>query len=160
MNRSRYLIVIGVVIIVAAAIGGIYYSNSKTGNKTYLSNNTAKKTPSTSQNNPNVNNSVLVSRSAAGIGTYLAEPNGYPLYTYSADKPGVSNCSGSCLALWPAYLDQGSTTNLPPNVGTFVRTDNHKVQYTYKGLPLYTFSSDKPGSVTGNGVAGFSVARP
>jgi hypothetical protein len=38
---------------------------------------------------------------------------------------------------------------------------NGALQVTYNGALLYTFVSDtSPGQVTGNGVAGFSVAKP
>ncbi len=134
------------------------------GNKKYQPTNSSGASASsisqTSSGSNSINNSIVVTKSKPGIGSYLAEPNGYALYTYNADKPNVSNCSGSCLAIWPAYQDSGSTTNLPANFGTIKRTDNGQVQYTYKGMPLYTFASDKPNEVAGNGVAGFYVAKP
>jgi predicted lipoprotein with Yx(FWY)xxD motif len=34
-----------------------------------------------------------------------------------------------------------------------------KLQVTYEGRPLYTFTSDHGKSVTGNGVNGFAVAE-
>jgi predicted lipoprotein with Yx(FWY)xxD motif len=46
-------------------------------------------------------------------------------------------------------------------VGTFTRTDDGTTQVTYKGLPLYFWKGDtKPGDVTGQGIGGFSVAKP
>lgn len=105
-------------------------------------------------------NAVLVTKTDSSLGQYLAEPDGQALYTYGGDTPGVSKCSGSCLANWPAYQDKGSASDLPAGVGTIKRTDNGEIQYTYNGMPLYTFVSDKNGQVTGNGVGNFSVARP
>jgi predicted lipoprotein with Yx(FWY)xxD motif len=143
-----------VIVVIVAVVLGL------SGNKAN-SNNKATKTPShASASAPSINNAVVITKNLAGIGAYLAEPNGYALYTYNSDRPGVSNCTGSCLSIWPAYQDKGSTTNLPAGIGTIKRADNGEIQYTYKGMPLYTFVSDKPDQVTGNGVAGFSVARP
>jgi predicted lipoprotein with Yx(FWY)xxD motif len=82
------------------------------------------------------------------------------LYTYDQDTSGVSKCTGGCLSNWPAYQDKGSTTGLPAGISTIKRTDNGQVQYTYNGKPLYYFTSDSNGQVTGDGVESFSVAKP
>ena len=162
MKKSNiYILIIVVIVIVGAVIYGLTsakksYSSSSNQNKVVAASSKSK--PATSAKT--INNSVVVTKSVAGIGNYLATPSDYALYTYSGDKPGVNNCSGSCLALWPAYQDTKGTTNLPSGFGTIKRKDNGQIQFTYNGMPLYTFSSDKPGEVTGNGVAGFSVARP
>ena len=107
-----------------------------------------------------VNNAVLHTATNTGLGQYLTDPSGNALYTYGGDTSGVSNCTGSCLAVWPAYQDKGSTSNLPTDVGTIVRSDNGQTQYTYKGMPLYYFASDTTGSATGDGINNFHVARP
>jgi len=45
--------------------------------------------------------------------------------------------------------------------GTLTRADNGSTQITYNGLPLYYFASDStPGKASGDGVGGFSVAKP
>lgn len=119
--------------------------------------------PTASNNRSNasvVNNAVLITKTSPSLGQYLAESDGQALYTYGGDTPGVSNCSGQCLAHWPAYQDKGSMTNLPAGVGTIKRTDNGEIQYTYNGMPLYTFVGDSNGQVTGNGVGNFSIAKP
>lgn len=136
-------------------------NNKTTTNVTSTSNKVpASHTSSAKSNVTAINNSVVITKNSSQVGSYLAKPNGYALYTYSSDKPGISNCSSTCLSLWPAYVDSGSTSNLPANFGTIKRTDNGQIQYTYKGMPLYTYVNDKTGQVTGNGVAGFTVARP
>jgi predicted lipoprotein with Yx(FWY)xxD motif len=49
---------------------------------------------------------------------------------------------------------------VPTNVGTITRTDGG-VQYTYKKMPLYYYVGDtSAGQITGDGVNGFSVAKP
>ena len=48
---------------------------------------------------------------------------------------------------------------LPANVTVITRSDGGK-QYAYKGMPLYTFTSDGNGQVTGDGVENFHIAKP
>jgi len=144
--------VIAIVVVVILAVGGylIFHKSSKP----------ASKSTSTSSNAPAVNNAVIVTKTSSSLGQYLADPSGKALYTYNGDKSGVSNCTGSCLATWPAYTDKGSTSNLPSGVSTIKRTDNGQTQYTYNGMPLYYFVSDSSGQVTGSGVENFTVAKP
>jgi predicted lipoprotein with Yx(FWY)xxD motif len=137
-----------------------YKSPSSSSNGYVAPSSSTSSSSSSSSSGAAVNNAVLSTKTASGVGSYLADPNGNALYTFSSDSSGVSNCTGSCLANWPAYQDTGATTGLPTSVGTIKRTDNGQTQYTYKGLPLYTFVSDSKGQVTGNGVDGFQVAKP
>ncbi len=94
------------------------------------------------------------------LGNYLAEPDGQALYTYNLDGFNKSNCLGSCLSLWPGYYASKQVSGLPINFSVFKRSDNGKLQYSYKGHPLYTFKSEGPDRATGNGIAGFYLARP
>lgn len=150
-KNSKIALIIVVVIVVA---GGAYMLLHKSSKST----TTTKSASSTSA--AAVNNAVLITKTDSSVGQYLADPSGKALYTYNADTSGVSNCTGSCLTAWPAYVDTGSTTGLPAGVSTIKRTDNGQVQYTYNGMPLYYFVSDSSGQVTGNGVQNFSVAKP
>lgn len=151
MKKSAIAVI--AVILIAGGAYAVFHKSSKPA-----SNGNSQ---SASQNNaPAVNNAVLITKTDSSIGQYLADPNGKALYTYNSDTKGVSNCTGSCLAAWPAYVDKGSATDLPSGVGTITRKDNGQIQYTYNGLPLYYFVSDRPGQVTGNGVQNFSVAKP
>jgi|HubBroStandDraft_1064217.scaffolds.fasta_scaffold20859_3 predicted lipoprotein with Yx(FWY)xxD motif len=85
---------------------------------------------------------------------------GFVTYVYSGDTVAdESTCTGGCLAAWPPVAAPAGT--LPTPWSEFTRTDDSVVQLTYNGKPLYTFASDTtPGVETGDGVAGFSVARP
>lgn len=148
-KRSSILIAIIVVIVLA---GGGYLLFHKSKNNSTNSSTTSSTTV--------VNNAVLVTKSATGQGEFLADPNNHPLYTYGGDTAGTSNCDGSCLASWPAYQDNGATTGLPSGVGTIKRKDTGQVQFTYHGMPLYTFVGDNNGQATGNGLSNFSLARP
>jgi predicted lipoprotein with Yx(FWY)xxD motif len=149
MNK-RLLAIIGIVVVVVGAGLLIMMHMSKTPAKTVAD----------SSGVPAVNNAVLKTKSSSSLGQYLTDPSGKALYTYGSDTSGMSNCSGTCLATWPPYVDSGSTTGLPTGVGTITRTDNGKIQFTYNDLPLYYFIGDALGHVTGNGVGGFHLAKP
>ena len=83
----------------------------------------------------------------------------HPVYVFSGDTSNHSNCTGGCLSVWPAVPPPAGT--LTPPFGAFTRSDNGKQQLTYNGAPLYTFVNDtQPDVSTGNGVDGFSLARP
>lgn len=150
MQRKTIGIVIALVIVAGLGIG------------LAATHKTAKKqTPvsSTSSNISTTSNAVVQTKTSSNFGQYLADTNGNALYTYIKDTRGVSNCYGSCVASWPIYAATSVSANLPTNITVVTRTDGSK-QYAYKGLPLYTFVSDSNGQVTGDGVGGFSVAKP
>src|SRR5580700_10708046 len=152
MSKNARIGVIGVIVllVIVGAIVALKGKSSPT-NSTTTNNNATTKTTDTST----VNNAILKTKSSASLGSYLTTASGQPLYTYSGDSANTSNCSGSCLSTWPAYTDSGATTGLPTNVGVITRTDTASKQYTYKGLPLYTFSADSGSQPTGNGQGGF-----
>lgn len=111
-------------------------------------------------NTPPVTNAVLITESFAGLGQFLADPQGNTLYTYDHDTTGASTCTASCLASWPPY-ETTTATGLPTDVGTTKRSDDGKLQYTYKGKPLYYYTVDRDsGGVNGDGMNGFRVAKP
>jgi predicted lipoprotein with Yx(FWY)xxD motif len=75
-----------------------------------------------------------------------------PLYVYTNDDVRVSNCYDSCAITWPPFLldfadDVGGDYEL------IQRTDGN-TQATYKGMPLYTYTPDVAGKVTGDGKGG------
>jgi predicted lipoprotein with Yx(FWY)xxD motif len=113
-----------------------------------------------------VTGGVVVGTASTSLGVVLVAPNGFTLYTRSGDSANTSTCTGGCLAAWPALtVPAGGTasagTGVTGTVATFTRADNGTTQVTYKGLPLYFWQSDsKPGDVTGQGIGGFSVAKP
>jgi predicted lipoprotein with Yx(FWY)xxD motif len=102
---------------------------------------------------------IVVTKTDSKLGQYLADGNDKALYTYGADTTGVSNCAGSCLTDWPIYSAASAPATLPANVTVIKRADGSS-QYAYKGMPLYYFSSDTAGKVTGDGVNNFSAAKP
>jgi predicted lipoprotein with Yx(FWY)xxD motif len=89
-------------------------------------------------------------------GLILTNSTGMPLYTLSG------SCTGGCASAWPALTVPAGTQ--PPGVAGVtgaigvVKQTNGTYQVTYKGSRLYTFVKDSSGHVTGQGMAGFSVA--
>jgi predicted lipoprotein with Yx(FWY)xxD motif len=103
-----------------------------------------------------------IKTSAASL-SILTNTKGMTLYTFGADKSGVSDCNGKCAALWPPMM----ATAKSKNEGEFsvIKRADGQPQWAYKGMPLYTWTKDKkPGDVTGDGVVGktglWTVARP
>ncbi len=96
---------------------------------------------------------VMVSQQP-GAGTFLTDGTGRTLYFFSKDSPGVSSCTGACIAKWPAFATAplvAPSLLKPSDFSTGNRTDGMN-QSLYMGMPLYYFSGDKiPGDMTGNG---------
>ena len=98
---------------------------------------------------------VVVEATRTGIGKMLVTVSvGMALY----EHPG-GPCNASCRSIWPPLLmPKGATTPKGAKcLGTAAL--GHKLQVTYNGQRLYTFTGDTGHSVNGNGVAGFVVAK-
>ena len=131
MGRRTLLSVGAAVGLVAAGCGGS--SGNENGGNSGLGN-----TPS------------VALRSSASLGNYLVSGDGRTLYYFGLDLPGaggsapVSNCTGSCVPLWPIFHVDAPTLAAGLNAadfGEFVRADGAK-QTTYKGWPLYFYAGD------------------
>jgi predicted lipoprotein with Yx(FWY)xxD motif len=86
-----------------------------------------------------------------GVGTVLTDSNGKTLYLFEADTGTTSNCTGACLAVWPAVTTSGNATGTMGATSSMLGTttrDDGSTQVTYNGHPLYTYSGD-----TGSGMA-------
>jgi hypothetical protein len=99
---------------------------------------------------------VVKVRTRHGFGKILVTTKGRALYVLPH-----GSCTGSCLGIWPRLvMPKGKT--IPKGatcLGTAKFGKNHRLQVTYRKMRLYTFVSDSGTSVTGNGVAGFKVAK-
>jgi predicted lipoprotein with Yx(FWY)xxD motif len=96
--------------------------------------------------------------STTDLGSFLVDSQGMTLYLFTKDTPGVSNCSGDCLAKWPALtVPEGETPTLAPGIpgrlGVIQRPDDSTYQVVYNGMPLYYWVNDtQPGDTTGQNV--------
>ena len=91
--------------------------------------------------------------------TILVTSGGLPLYFYRPDTAAASLVTGGVAALWPPLTSAAPTAAGPGGKLTVVN-DAHGHQVAYNGHLLYTFVSDHPGQVTGQGVQDFFVATP
>jgi predicted lipoprotein with Yx(FWY)xxD motif len=101
---------------------------------------------------------ATVKSASTNKGTVLENSSGMPLYTLAAG----TSCTGACAQAWPPLtVPAGTTPKAGPGVtGTLATTmSGGALEVTYNGKALYTFLSDSAGQVTGDGVAGFSVAK-
>lgn len=129
---------------------------------TFATSTTAPKATTT----PSVQATIVLKFSSSQAqGQYLTASNGKTLYTSSNDTLNTSNCTGVCAANWPAYtvvagIKLGAASGITGKLGTIMRTDG-TTQLTYNNKPLYFWINDaKAGDATGQGVGGFSVAKP
>jgi predicted lipoprotein with Yx(FWY)xxD motif len=102
---------------------------------------------------------VAKTRSVKGR-TLLTTTGGLTLYTLSVEKHGKFVCTmgSGCTGIWhPLTIAPGVKPEGPVKLGTVDRPEG-TVQVTYRGLPLYTFASDKkPGQVKGEGLKDVGV---
>jgi len=112
--------------------------------------------------NTNTSGNIYLTKTDATKGNYMTDFAGMTLYTYDKDTKGVSNCSGGCLAAWPAYTSGATAqSTLPANITVITRSDGSK-QFAWKGMPLYYYAKDKvAGDITGDGVGGvWHIIKP
>jgi predicted lipoprotein with Yx(FWY)xxD motif len=90
--------------------------------------------------------------------TVLVNSAGRTLYSLSAETHRRFICTGSCLSLWhPLFATGGKKPTGARSLGTVKRPEG-KLQVTYKGRPLYTFSGDhKRGDAMGEGLKDVGV---
>jgi predicted lipoprotein with Yx(FWY)xxD motif len=91
--------------------------------------------------------------------TILVDAQDLALYYYKADTAKKSMVSGELLRLWPALIAAKPTgTGTQGKLTTLQEASGRQV--AYNGHFLYTFVSDTPRNVTGQGVSDFFVATP
>ncbi len=102
---------------------------------------------------------VVAKVGSSSLGNIVVNGKGMTAYFFDLDKAnsGVSACSGSCAAYWPAITSTGVKPNvsgISGAVGT-IAIKGGKHQVTISGRPIYTYAPDKaPGQVKGQGVQG------
>jgi len=102
---------------------------------------------------------VDLQRHRAHFGKILVTVNGGMALYYLPH--GTCTAASGCLAIWPRLvMPRGKTIPKGAScLGTARFGTHHRLQVTYHGKRLYTFTSDMGHQVTGNGVAGFKVAK-
>ncbi|WP_067429437.1 COG4315 family predicted lipoprotein [Nocardioides jensenii] len=92
----------------------------------------------------------LTVRSLDGAGDVYVDADGRAVYVAEEEKSGKVLCTGPCLDVWKPVVASGSAT--AGDFGTLTRTDTDEEQVTFEGAPVYTFSMEGRGEVTGNNV--------
>jgi predicted lipoprotein with Yx(FWY)xxD motif len=89
-----------------------------------------------------------------GVGSVLVDPTGKALYTPDEEADGKVRCTGGCTDIWQPLLAPDSGAPMADGdagaLDVIARPDGTR-QVTAGGKPLYTFSEDGPGEVTGDG---------
>jgi predicted lipoprotein with Yx(FWY)xxD motif len=139
----------GLSLAAAAAIGGITAAAASAG------------TPATTTSHTATTATVHTTTAtvAGQTQTILVNAAGHPLYFYRPDTAAKSLVTGGIAALWPPLTSAAPTATGATGHLTVV-PDAHGQQVAYNGHLLYTFISDHPGQVTGQGVQNFFVATP
>ena len=95
------------------------------------------------------------------MGKVLTNAKGMTLYTFAKDSDGKSACNGKCAHNWPPLMAKKGEKG-GEGYSEIKRADG-KMQWAYKGKPLYTFIKDKKaGETKGEGLlnGAWHVAKP
>jgi predicted lipoprotein with Yx(FWY)xxD motif len=93
-------------------------------------------------------------KDVGGTGTVLVDSAGQALY--ASDQETAAHkvlCTGACNSFWEPLTATGNVTSsnsVPGKLGTVKRPDG-SMQVTYNGDPVYSFTQDSAGQVTGDG---------
>jgi predicted lipoprotein with Yx(FWY)xxD motif len=165
MQRPR-IIIASVAVAALAAIGGTtaaLASGSSSSSPAPASSAPAGSTPASSAPaNPGAATGTVRTAQATVNGkteTILVNTQRLPLYYYQPETAAKSLVTGQLAGLWPPL-----TSAMPTGTGLSGQltavNDAHGSQVAYNGHLLYTFVTDRPGQVTGQGVQDFFVATP
>jgi len=87
----------------------------------------------------------------------LANRQGRTLYSADVEQGGRIHCTSGCVSFWnPVHASSSqaktAAANLNLDLGVVKRPDGVD-QLTFDGQPLYSFTQEGPGQLTGNGFA-------
>jgi predicted lipoprotein with Yx(FWY)xxD motif len=93
--------------------------------------------------------------SIGGAGDVLVDSSGAALYRSDLESNGKVVCTGECIADWKPVTVAGGesptgSSDIEGDLGTVMRPDGD-TQVTFDGKPLYSFTDEGPGEVTGDG---------
>jgi predicted lipoprotein with Yx(FWY)xxD motif len=97
---------------------------------------------------------AVTAKSLGSAGTVLVDSSGQALYASDQEAAaGKVLCTDACNSFWEPLTASGNVTSsgsVPGKLGVVKRPDG-SMQVTYNGDPLYTFTQDQAGEVTGDG---------
>jgi predicted lipoprotein with Yx(FWY)xxD motif len=145
--------------IAAAGCGGSNSSSATPASGTNASSGSSGLYGSGGGSSSSSSSTVTVKAVSSPLGTILVDQDGKTLYLFEADSMNKSNCSGGCLALWPAVMADGKATAGSGVSAGMIGTATGSSQVTYAGHPLYWFSGDTAaGDTNGEGLTDFGGA--
>jgi len=145
--------------VAAAGCGGSNSSSATPASGTNASSGSSGLYGSGGGSSNSSSSAVTVKTASSPLGTILVDQDGKTLYLFEADSMNKSNCSGGCLALWPAVMADGKATAGSGVSAGMIGTATGSSQVTYAGHPLYWFSGDTAaGDTNGEGLTDFGGA--
>jgi predicted lipoprotein with Yx(FWY)xxD motif len=154
--RHPRIVIAGIGLAAVAAVGGVTAASA--GGSPASSPPAASSAPAA----PGAAAATVRTTPAAVAGkteAILVTARGLPLYFYRPDAATKSFVTGGLAQLWPP-LTSAAPTAAGLSGKLTVLNDAHGHQVAYNGHLLYTFTSDRPGQVTGQGFQNFFVATP
>jgi predicted lipoprotein with Yx(FWY)xxD motif len=99
------------------------------------------------------NGQTVAVQDLGDAGSVLVDSSGKALYTSNVEESGMVACTDGCESFWePLTTDSGKPTgDVPGKLGVIDRPDGGGQQVTFNGVPLYSFTEDGTGEVTGDG---------
>lgn len=103
---------------------------------------------------PATANETVAVKDIGDAGRVLVDSTGRALYTSNREAGGAVMCTGSCESIWKPLTINGKSPegSVPGKLGVVKRPDGTN-QVTYNGTPLYSFTQEGPGEVTGDGAS-------
>jgi len=103
---------------------------------------------------PATTSDTVAIKDIGDAGRVLVDSNGQALYTSDKEAGGAVMCTGGCESFWMPLTIAGNspTGSVPGKLGVVKRPDGTN-QVTYNGTPLYSFTQEGAGEVTGDGVS-------
>jgi predicted lipoprotein with Yx(FWY)xxD motif len=93
--------------------------------------------------------SSAFAQAVKSVNGLMTDAQGKTLYIFTKDVANKSNCSGACLAAWPAFVPKAEA-KASGDLGIITRDDGVR-QWTHKERPLYYYVGDaKPGDKEGD----------
>jgi predicted lipoprotein with Yx(FWY)xxD motif len=83
---------------------------------------------------------------------YRSCPGSQRLYTYDLDHDGRSFCNAACADAWPPVIAPASARAL--GQWSVIRREDGRLQWAYRGHPVYSLLNDAPNHPKGDGKGG------
>jgi predicted lipoprotein with Yx(FWY)xxD motif len=92
-------------------------------------------------------------KSIDGVGNVLVDSDGKALYASDVEANGKIACTAGCTSFWKPLTTDTAKPAASSNAGKIgvIKRPDGSMQIAVGGKPVYTFSEDSPGKISGNG---------